>query len=78
MAAISLPPTLRNKAAKDGAPTVWFAVGRLGHRPRALIARNQAPSLHRGQKGLCHELPGLVIHLHLHFRWPSFQAGLVG
>jgi hypothetical protein len=34
--AISLPPTLRKKHAKDGAPTKWFAIGRLGHPPVAL------------------------------------------
>src|SRR5713226_9719155 len=30
---ITLPPTLREKAAKDGAPPVRFAIGRLGHPP---------------------------------------------
>jgi hypothetical protein len=29
----SLPPTLRKKHAKDGAPTAWLDKGRLGHPP---------------------------------------------
>src|SRR5260370_40960257 len=33
---LTLPPTLREKAAKDGAPPVRFAFGRLGHPPEQL------------------------------------------
>jgi hypothetical protein len=32
------------KAAKDGAPTVWFAIGKLGHPPEFPTAYNQSLS----------------------------------
>lgn len=41
---------------------------------KVLIAKKWESSLHRGQKRLCHELPGLVIH----FQWPGVHARLVG